>query len=83
MLKIQERREDILNIYYNPQKGLTFSWNFRGLMNNNTFFRHLFVVYKSLTPFIEKMLKNIFSKIKTGDFFAVMIVHDENKINNT
>lgn len=83
MLKIQQRREDILNIYYNLQKGLTFSWNFRGLLTNNTYFRHLFVVYNQLTPFLEKMLRNIYSKIKIGDFFAVLLLQTENTAINT
>lgn len=41
---MNEKKENILNIEYHIQKGLMFSWNLRGLLSKDVYFRHLFIL---------------------------------------
>lgn len=67
---MNEKKENILNIEYHLQKGLMFSWNLRGLLNKDIYFRHLFILGSSRQSFLESILSQICAKIKIGDFIA-------------
>jgi hypothetical protein len=67
---MNEKKENILNIEYHLQKGLMFSWNLRGLLSKDVYFRHLFILTSNRQSFLESILCQICAKIKIGDFIA-------------
>jgi hypothetical protein len=69
---MNEKRENILNIKYHIQKGLMFSWNLRGLINKDVYFRHLFILTSNNQYFLETILSQICPKIKIGDFICLL-----------
>ncbi len=68
---MNEKKENLLNIEYQLQKGLIFSWNLRGLLSKDVYFRHLFLFTSNSQTFLESILSQIYAKIKIGDFIAV------------
>lgn len=69
---MNEKRENLLNIEYNVQKGLVLSWNLRGLLSKDVYFRHLFILLSDGQSFLENALALICLKIKIGDFIALL-----------
>lgn len=74
---MNDRKENILNIEYQLQKGLIFSWNLMGLLSKDVYFRHLFFFTSNRQKFLETVLSQICAKIKIGDFIAVSYKKNE------
>lgn len=79
---MNEKKENLLNIEYHLQKGLVLSWNLRGLINKDVYFRHLFIFLSDSQSFLENALALICLKIKIGDFIAFLFKKRSRALDN-